>query len=219
MDLLPTDWRDALRGEFDKPYFAQLQQFIDEEYEQHQIFPPQHLIFRALELSPIERIKVVILGQDPYHDVDQAHGLCFSVNDGVRVPPSLRNMFKEIEAQMGTPPPTSGNLERWAEQGVLLLNAVLTVRAHTPESHAKRGWEQFTDAIIEAVTKDHSGVVYMLWGNYARKKGARIDPTENCILMAAHPSPLSFRHRAKDPEQFTAANEYLTQSGCEAIEW
>lgn len=219
IELIPSDWRKALEAEFSKPYFIELQRFVAEEYAAYQVFPPQQNIFRALELTPIEAVQVVILGQDPYHDVGQAHGLCFSVEDGVRVPPSLRNMFKEIEAQMGVTPPASGNLERWAHQGVLLLNAVLTVRAHTPESHAKKGWELFTDAIIDVVVERRRGVVYMLWGNYAKQKGRRITSDGNCILSAAHPSPLSFRHRAKDLEQFSAANEYLYEVGAKTIEW
>ncbi len=219
IELIPADWRAALEAEFLKPYFVELQRFVAEEYSQHEVFPEPLNIFRALELTPIECVKVVILGQDPYHDVGQAHGLCFSVCDGVRFPPSLRNIFKEVSAQMGTETPQSGSLERWAEQGVLLLNAVLTVRAHTPESHAKRGWELFTDAVIDQVVQRRQGVVYMLWGNYAKRKGERINVDGNCLLTAAHPSPLSFRHRVKDVEQFVAANEYLVGSGEQPIVW
>ncbi len=219
IELIPTDWREALSAEFTKPYFIELQQFIAHEYEQQQIFPPQQHIFRALELTPLSDVRAVILGQDPYHDVGQAHGLCFSVEEGVAIPPSLRNIFKEVAEQMDVETPKSGNLERWACQGVLLLNAVLTVRAHTPESHAKRGWELLTDAIIDAVAQHHQGVVYMLWGNYAKRKGARIPTEGNHILNAAHPSPLSVRHRAKDAKQFIEANIYLEGQGERRIEW
>ncbi len=219
IELIPIDWQTALSAEFSKPYFIELQRFVAEEYAEHEVFPEPCNIFRALALTPIDEVKVVIFGQDPYHDVGQAHGLCFSVADGVRIPPSLRNIFKEVSAQIGIDTPKSGNLERWAVQGVLLLNAVLTVRAHTPESHAKRGWEQFTDAVIDVVVQRRSGVVYMLWGNYAKRKGERIVTESNCVLTAAHPSPLSFRHRAKDVEQFVAANDYLTNIGQNPVEW
>ncbi|MFI3328639.1 MAG: uracil-DNA glycosylase [Rikenellaceae bacterium] len=219
-ELLPEDWRELLRDEFEKPYFVELEEFVAKEYEQQQIFPPQEQIMRAFEWCAVEDVKVVIIGQDPYHDVGQANGLCFSVADGVKFPPSLRNIFKEIVQQYGSTMPESGNLERWARQGVLLMNSVLTVRAHAPESHKKRGWELFTDAVVEALSKKRSGVVYMLWGAYAKAKGEFIcDVERNCILEAAHPSPLSFRHREKDVPQFIAANDYLQSQGKELIEW
>ncbi len=218
-ELIPTDWRALLSEEFDKPYFKELDNFVEQEYATQQIFPPRERIFSALEWTPIDRVRVVIIGQDPYHDVGQANGLCFSVADGVPHPPSLRNIFKEVSQQMGEPIPTSGNLERWAVQGVLMINAVLTVRAHEAASHANRGWEHFTDAIVEAVARHHQGVVYMLWGNYAKKKGAKLDEANNCILRAAHPSPLSVRHRVKDVPQFTTANEYLRTCNKPMIEW
>ncbi|MFR9541939.1 MAG: uracil-DNA glycosylase [Rikenellaceae bacterium] len=217
--LLPSAWRELLAAEFERPYFKELDKFLEAEYAEGQIFPPREQIFRALEWTPIDRVRVVIIGQDPYHDDGQANGLCFSVADGVPHPPSLRNIFKEITAQYGTPTPTSGNLERWAHQGVLLINAVLTVRAHQAASHANRGWEEFTDAIVNAVSTHHDGVIYMLWGNYAKKKGAKLNEERNCLLRAAHPSPLSVRHRAKDPAQFIAANNYLTAKGEEPIVW
>ncbi len=217
--LIPASWRDSLQAELSKPYFSKLDNFVEEEYASKEIFPPREQIFRALELTPLSKVRVVIIGQDPYHDVGQAHGLCFSVSEGVSHPPSLRNLFKEITAQYGTPPPKSGSLERWAEQGVLLLNAVLTVRAHEPASHAKRGWESFTDAVVRSVASHHDGVVYMLWGNYAKRKGEGLDEQRNCILRAAHPSPLSVRHRANDAEQFISANNYLTSRGEEPIVW
>ncbi|MFI3305450.1 MAG: uracil-DNA glycosylase [Rikenellaceae bacterium] len=217
--LIPPTWRELLADEFDKPYFEELDKFVAAEYSQHQIFPPREQIFRALEWTPVDQVRVVIIGQDPYHDDGQANGLCFSVADGVPHPPSLRNIFKEVTAQYGVPTPQSGNLERWARQGVLLINAVLTVRAHEAASHAGRGWEQLTDAIVDAVASHHSGVVYMLWGNYAKKKGAKIDDAANSVLRAAHPSPLSVRHRAKDPEQFVVANDYLRARGKAEIVW
>ncbi len=217
--LLPPSWRELLKEEFSKPYFIELDSFIEREYAERQIFPPKHQIFRALEWCEVEDIKVVIIGQDPYHDDGQANGLCFSVADGVPYPPSLRNIFKEITAQYGVLPPATGNLERWARQGVLLINAVLTVRAHEAASHAGRGWERFTDAIVAAVASQREGVVYMLWGNYAKKKGAGIDDERNCVLRAAHPSPLSVRHRATDPPQFILANEYLKGRGDDVIIW
>lgn len=217
--LIPQSWRDSLKEEFSKEYFSQLDHFIEQEYASHEIFPPQQDILRALELTPLDQVRVVIIGQDPYHDVGQANGLCFSVAEGVKHPPSLRNIFKEISAQYESPTPVSGSLERWAEQGVLLLNAVLTVRAHEAASHAGRGWELFTDAVVSAVAKDHDCVVYMLWGNYAKRKGERLDEQRNCLLRAAHPSPLSARYRANDPAQFIAANEYLLSKGKEPIVW
>ncbi len=218
-ELLPQDWRDILSSEFEKSYFRELDEFVENEYLQHQIFPPKEQIFRALEWCAPQDVRVVIIGQDPYHDDGQANGLCFSVADGVPHPPSLRNIFKEVSAQMGVETPKSGNLERWARQGVLMINAVLTVRAHQAASHANKGWESFTDAIVASVAANRKGVVYMLWGNYAKKKGANIDEHSNCILRAAHPSPLSVRHRVKDEPQFTTANTYLLQNGDRPIEW
>ncbi|MFI3247924.1 MAG: uracil-DNA glycosylase [Rikenellaceae bacterium] len=218
-ELIPHDWRTMLAAEFEKPYFIQLDKFITEEYALKQIFPPREQIFRALEWCAPEDIKVVIIGQDPYHDDGQANGLCFSVADGIKHPPSLRNIFKEVSAQMGTEIPQSGNLERWARQGVLMINAVLTVRAHEAASHANKGWEHLTDAIVAAVADRRKEVVYMLWGNYAKKKGAHIDESNNCVLRAAHPSPLSVRHRVHDLPQFSAANDYLVGCGQSAIIW
>ncbi len=218
-ELIPADWQQILAEEFTKPYFIELDQFIEQEYNTRQIFPPREQIFSALRWTPIDSVRVVIIGQDPYHDDGQANGLCFSVADGVPHPPSLRNIFKEVSQQMEEPIPTSGNLERWAQQGVLMINAVLTVRAHEAASHANRGWELFTDAIVEALTHHHQNVVYMLWGNYAKKKGAKIDDTTNCVLRAAHPSPLSVRHRVHDKPQFLSANNYLTSINSPSIEW
>ncbi|MFI3288578.1 MAG: uracil-DNA glycosylase [Rikenellaceae bacterium] len=218
-ELLPQDWREILVEELEKPYFKELDKFVESEYSEQQIFPPKEQIFRALEWCAPQDVRVVIIGQDPYHDDGQANGLCFSVADGVPHPPSLRNIFKEVSAQMVCEIPKSGNLERWARQGVLMINAVLTVRAHQAASHANRGWEQFTDAVVAAVAANHTGVVYMLWGNYAKKKGAHLDENSNCLLRAAHPSPLSVRHRVHDAPQFSAANGYFQSRGEAIIEW
>ena len=190
-----------------------------EEYSSHQIFPRGANIFRAFDKCPFDKLKVVIIGQDPYHGEGQANGLCFSVNDGVQFPPSLRNIFQEVESDTGAPIPTSGNLDRWAEQGVLLLNSVLTVRAHEAASHAGRGWEQFTDAVVREIAARREGVVYMLWGSYAQRKGAIADPARNCILKAVHPSPLSAYRGFFGCHHFSQANAYLTSRGEEPIVW
>ena len=213
------DWKVLLADEFEKPYFAELVEFVREEYGSHQIFPRGSNIFRAFDKCPFDKLKVVIIGQDPYHGEGQANGLCFSVNDGVQFPPSLRNIFQEVESDTGAPIPTSGNLDRWAEQGVLLLNAVLTVRAHEAASHAGRGWEQFTDAVVRAIAARREGVVYMLWGSYAQRKGAIADPARNCILKAVHPSPLSAYRGFFGCRHFSQANAYLVARGQEPIVW
>ncbi|MFI3280460.1 MAG: uracil-DNA glycosylase [Rikenellaceae bacterium] len=212
-------WQEALEPEFSKQYFKELSAFIEQEYAQGEVFPPRELIFNALNRCPLDKVKVVIIGQDPYHDVGQAHGLCFSVADGVKIPPSLVNIFKEIERDLSLGVPSSGNLERWAEQGVLMLNAVLTVRAHQAASHAKRGWEKFTDAVVKAVAENRIGVVYMLWGKYAQSKCAVVDPTKNLILQSVHPSPLSAYRGFFGCSHFSQANEYLASQGDEPIEW
>lgn len=192
MDVkIAPDWKELLAPEFEKPYFADLTQFVRQEYATRRIYPRGSNIFRAFDKCPFDKLKVVIIGQDPYHGPGQANGLCFSVGDGVPFPPSLQNIFKEVADDTGTPPPATGNLDRWAEQGVLLLNAVLTVRAHEAASHAGRGWETFTDAVVRAISERKQGVVYMLWGSYAQKKGAIADPQRNFILKSVHPSPLS----------------------------
>ena len=213
------DWQQVLQPEFDKPYFEQLVEFVREEYASQQVFPQGSNIFRAFDKCPLEKLKVVIIGQDPYHGEGQANGLCFSVNDGVPFPPSLQNIFKEVSSDMGVPIPQSGNLDRWAEQGVLLLNAVLTVRAHEAASHAGRGWEKFTDAVVRAIAEKKQGVVYMLWGSYAQKKGAIADPTKNLILKAVHPSPLSVYRGFFGSRHFSQANAYLQSIGKEPIVW
>ena len=216
---IAEDWKALLADEFEKPYFAELVEFVREEYGSRQIFPRGSNIFRAFDKCPVDKLKVVIIGQDPYHGEGQANGLCFSVNDGVQFPPSLRNIFQEVESDTGAPIPTSGNLDRWAEQGVLLLNAVLTVRAHEAASHAGRGWEQFTDAVVRAIAARREGVVYMLWGSYAQRKGAIADPARNCILKAVHPSPLSAYRGFFGCRHFSRANAYLVARGQEPIVW
>ncbi len=216
---IAEDWKALLADEFEKPYFAELVEFVREEYGSRQIFPRGSNIFRAFDKCPVDKLKVVIIGQDPYHGEGQANGLCFSVNDGVQFPPSLRNIFQEVESDTGAPIPASGNLDRWAEQGVLLLNAVLTVRAHEAASHAGRGWEQFTDAVVRAIAARREGVVYMLWGSYAQRKGAIADPARNCILKAVHPSPLSAYRGFFGCRHFSQANAYLVARGQEPIVW
>ena len=220
MDVrIAEDWKALLQEEFDKPYFAELVEFVKEEYATQQIFPPARDIFRAFDKCPLDKLKVVIIGQDPYHGDGQANGLCFSVNYGVDFPPSLRNIFKEVSDDIGKPIPQSGNLDCWAEQGVLMLNAVLTVRAHEAASHAGRGWERFTDAVVRLIAEKKEGVVYMLWGSYAQKKGAIVDTTKNLVLKAVHPSPLSVYRGFFGSRHFSKANDYLMNTGKEAIEW
>ncbi|MBQ5893836.1 MAG: uracil-DNA glycosylase [Rikenellaceae bacterium] len=216
---IAEDWKALLADEFEQPYFAELVGFVREEYGSRQIFPRGANIFRAFDKCPFDKLKVVIIGQDPYHGEGQANGLCFSVNDGVPFPPSLRNIFQEVESDTGAPVPTSGNLDRWAEQGVLLLNSVLTVRAHEAASHAGRGWERFTDAVVREIAARREGVVYMLWGSYAQRKGAIADPARNCILKAVHPSPLSAYRGFFGCRHFSQANNYLVAHGKEPIVW
>lgn len=216
---IDPSWKSVLQSEFDKPYFEQLTSFVRNEYAHTTIYPPAKLIFNAFDQCPFDRAKVVIIGQDPYHGVGQAHGLCFSVNDGVEFPPSLVNIFKEIERDLKIPSPPSGNLERWAQQGVLLLNATLTVRAHTAGSHQGRGWEQFTDAVIEKLSREREHLVFMLWGSYAQKKGAVIDTHKHLVLKAVHPSPLSAYRGFIGCGHFSLANEYLRKQGLEEIQW
>ncbi len=216
---IAADWKALLQEEFDKPYFEELIRFVKEEYATRRIYPRGSNIFRAFDKCPFDRLKVVIIGQDPYHGPNQAHGLCFSVADGVPHPPSLQNIFKEVAADIGTPIPASGNLDRWAEQGVLLLNAVLTVREHEAASHAGRGWERFTDAVVRAISERKQGVVYLLWGSYAQKKGAIADPARNCILKAVHPSPLSAYRGFLGCKHFSKANDYLLSRGETPINW
>ena len=220
MDVkIAQDWKQLLQPEFDKPYFEELTRFVRAEYAAGQVVPAGKNIFRAFDKCSVDALKVVIIGQDPYHGVGQANGLCFSVNDGVQFPPSLQNIFKEIQADLGTPIPPSGNLDRWAEQGVLLLNSVLTVRAHQAASHAGRGWEQFTDAVVRIIAEQKQGIVYMLWGSYAQKKGQIASPAHNLILKSVHPSPLSVYRGFFGCKHFSQANEYLQSVGKEPIVW
>lgn len=220
MDVkIESGWKAQLQSEFDKPYFAQLTQFVRQEYATTTVYPPGKLIFNAFDLCPFDKVRVVIIGQDPYHEPGQAHGLCFSVNDGVQFPPSLQNIFKEINSDLGTPIPTSGNLTRWAEQGVLLLNATLTVRAHQAGSHQRRGWEEFTDAVIRKVNENREHVVFILWGSYAQKKGAFIDRCRHLVLTSAHPSPLSVYRGFYGNHHFSLANDYLQKNGLPPVQW
>ena len=216
---IAEDWKELLQEEFEKPYFAELVDFVKSEYASQQVFPAARNIFRAFDKCPLENLKVVIIGQDPYHGDGQANGLCFSVDDGVDFPPSLRNILKEVSEDTGAPIPSSGNLDRWAEQGVLMLNAVLTVRAHEAASHAGRGWEKFTDAVVRQVAEKKKGVVYMLWGSYAQKKGAMVDASQNLVLKAVHPSPLSVYRGFFGSRHFSKANDYLAALGKESIKW
>ena len=226
MDVkLPVAWKELLAPEFEKPYFGEITDFVRKEYtaaarhEGPPVYPAARNIFRAFEKCGLDELKVVIIGQDPYHGPGQANGLCFSVNDGIPFPPSLRNIFKEIQDDLGTPPPATGNLDRWAEQGVLLLNASLTVREGQPNSHSDKGWQTFTDAVVGALGEVKQDVVYMLWGAFAQRKGERLDPARNGILKAAHPSPLSAHNGFFGCRHFSKANEYLTQNGKTPIQW
>lgn len=220
MDVrIADDWKIILQNEFDKPYFEQLTRFVKEEYAAGEVFPSGKNIFRAFDKCPFESLKVVIIGQDPYHGDGQANGLCFSVNDGVKFPPSLQNIFQEIRNDIGVSMPTSGNLDRWAEQGVLLLNSVLTVRAHLAASHAGKGWEQFTDAVVKLISERRQNVVYMLWGSYAQRKGGVVDANRNLILKSVHPSPLSAYRGFFGCKHFSQANAYLESVGKPAIIW
>lgn len=216
---IAEDWKALLGEEFHKPYFDSLVQFVKSEYAAGTVYPAGSNIFRAFDKCPFDKLKVVIIGQDPYHGPGQANGLCFSVERGVQFPPSLQNIFKEVQSDIGTPIPESGELDRWAEQGVLLLNAVLTVRAHQAASHAGRGWEQFTDAVVRAIAERKQQIVYMLWGSYAQKKGAIADPNNNLILKAVHPSPLSAYRGFFGCKHFSEANRYLESVGKEPIIW
>ena len=216
---IPHHWRELLKNEIERPYFNELMEFVDSEYKANTIYPERSNIFRAFNQCPLDSLKVVIIGQDPYHGKGQANGLCFSVNDDVKFPPSLRNIFKEITEEMGKPTPLSGNLDRWAEQGVLLLNSVLTVRAHEAASHAGRGWERFTNAVVETISKEKDGVVYILWGSYAQKVGSVVDGEKNCILKSVHPSPLSSYRGFFGCNHFIDTNKYLHETGKVEIDW
>jgi uracil-DNA glycosylase len=220
MDVrIETGWKERLNPEFEKPYFTQLTDFVRHEYTGKTIYPPAKLIFNAFDLCPFDKVKVVIIGQDPYHGPGQAHGLCFSVNKGVAFPPSLINIFKEIESDLGKPMPANGDLTRWADQGVLLLNATLTVRAHQAGSHQNKGWETFTDAAIRYLAEERENLVFLLWGAYAQKKGAFIDRSLHLVLSSAHPSPLSAYNGFFGNKHFSRTNQYLTEHGQTPIDW
>ncbi|WP_298516104.1 uracil-DNA glycosylase [uncultured Kordia sp.] len=217
---IEESWKFHLENEFEQPYFKELISFVKSEYTEHQCFPKGKDIFAAFDHCPFHRLKVVIIGQDPYHGVGQANGLCFSVNDGVSHPPSLINIFKEIKRDIGVDTPTSGNLERWAKQGVLLLNATLTVRAHQAGSHQGKGWETFTDAVIKVISEKKENVVFLLWGGFAKKKGAKVDKSKHYVLTSGHPSPLSAnRGYWFDNKHFSRCNDYLVSQRIEGIRW
>lgn len=214
-----TDWNPILRGEFAEPYWSELQSFVATEREQHEVYPPHEAVFRALHLTEYANVKVLILGQDPYHGPGQANGLAFSVHDGVRIPPSLQNMHKELESDLGHPRPPHGNLEPWARQGVLLINATLTVRAHAAASHQKHGWETFTDRVIEAVNAKPDRVIFILWGATARKKSVLIDQDRHVVIESPHPSPLSAHRGFFGSKPYSRANAALTNVGLAPIDW
>ncbi|MBC3538075.1 uracil-DNA glycosylase [Rufibacter sediminis] len=216
---IESSWQQVLQDEFEKAYFQNLIGFVKAEYTTTEVYPPGKQIFHAFDECPFDQVRVVILGQDPYHGQGQANGLAFSVAEGMRTPPSLLNIFKEIEADLGKPIPRSGNLERWAEQGVLLLNATLTVRAHQAGSHQKKGWEEFTDAVIKKVSDEKEHVVFLLWGAYAQKKGQIIDEKKHLVLKAAHPSPFAADKGFFGTRHFSKANAYLRENGLPEIEW
>ncbi len=220
MVVIESGWKQHLQAEFEKPYFKTLSEFVHSEYSQYRCYPPAKLVFNAFNLCPFDQVKVVVIGQDPYHEPGQAHGLSFSVNDGIPFPPSLQNIFKEIQADLGTPIPQSGNLSRWAQQGVLLLNATLTVREHMAGSHQRKGWETFTDAVINVLNRDKEHLVFLLWGGYARSKVGLIDASKHFVLQSVHPSPLSANRGGWfGNHHFSRCNEYLRQQGIAPITW
>ena len=216
---IELSWKVKLVAEFEKPYFQELTSFVKQEYLAQTIFPPGKEIFRAFDCCDFNSVKVVIIGQDPYHGPGQANGLCFSVRDGMRLPPSLLNIFKEIHKDLGKPIPSSGDLKRWAKQGVLLLNATLTVRTSAAGSHQNKGWETFTDAVIKKISDEKENVVFMLWGAYAQKKGEIINRSKHYVLMSAHPSPFSADRGFFGGKHFSKTNEYLKSKGLKEIEW
>ena len=220
MDVKIADsWKSKLTKEFNKPYFGELSEFIRLEYQKFRVYPPGKEIFRAFDACSFDNLKVVIIGQDPYHGVGQANGLCFSVTPGVKMPPSLVNIFKEIRNDLGKPLPATGDLGRWADQGVLLLNATLTVRDGLPGSHQKKGWEEFTDSVIRKISDEKEHVVFLLWGAFAQKKGGMIDRNKHLVLMSAHPSPFSADRGFFGCKHFSKTNEYLKSKGFKEIEW
>ena len=217
---IEESWREHLKGEFEQPYFTELAEFVRDRYRQGTVYPAPQNVFRAFDLCPFDQVEVVILGQDPYHGAKQANGLCFAVSEGITLPPSLQNIFKEIQSDLGqSVVHRSGDLERWATQGVLLLNATLTVEAHEAGSHQGKGWEQFTDAAIRALSKEREHLVFMLWGNYAKAKGAHIDRSKHLIIESAHPSPFSAHYGFFGSKPFSKANEYLLKHNKQPIDW
>ena len=216
---IEESWKNILKDEFEAPYFISLTEFLREEKKHHTIYPPGQEIFSAFNHTPFNRVKVVILGQDPYHGPGQAHGLCFSVPNGVAHPPSLANIFKEIKSDLGIPIPVNGNLSKWASQGVLLINAILTVRANTPTSHQNKGWEKYTDAVIANLSEKRKDLIFLLWGNYAQKKESLIDKSRHHILKAVHPSPLSAHRGFFGCRHFSQTNEILNELGLVGIDW
>lgn len=221
MDVrIEPGWKQALEAEFGKEYFSALTSFVKQEYQTGAVYPPAKSIFRAFDLTPFDRVKVVILGQDPYHGPGQANGLCFAVGEGVTLPPSLQNIYKELEIDLGVVVENkTGDLERWAKQGVLLLNATLTVRARTAGSHQNKGWEQFTDAVIRTLSDNREGLVFILWGNYAKAKGAHIDRSKHLVIESAHPSPFSASGGFFGSKPFSKTNAYLTSKGAKPVDW
>ena len=217
--VIEEGWKSVLMDQFQSPYFRTLKEFLVEEKKKHTLYPPGRLIFNAFQRTPFDRVKVVILGQDPYHGKGQAHGLCFSVPQGIPKPPSLVNIFKELHSDLGTPIPPHGNLEKWADQGVLLINATLTVRDSQAGSHQKQGWETFTNRVIELVSQEKSGVVFLLWGRFAQAKESLIDDSKHLILKAAHPSPLSAYNGFFGCQHFSRINVYLEKQGKVGIDW
>ena len=217
---IEPSWKEKLKDEFEKPYFKELTEFVKKEYKDEVVYPAPKYVFRAFDLCPFDKVKVVILGQDPYHGPRQANGLCFAVDEGTQLPPSLQNIFKEIESDLGEPLKNrSGDLSRWATQGVLLLNATLTVKAHLAGSHQGKGWELFTDAAIKALSEGREHLVFILWGNYAKKKGAHIGRSKHLVLESAHPSPFSANNGFLGSKPFSKANEYLVEHGETPIDW
>lgn len=217
---IEPSWKIKLNDEFKKPYFKELAEFINQEYRENECFPKAENIFKAFEFSPFGETRVVIIGQDPYHGYGQAHGLCFSVQPKTKIPPSLINIFKELNADLGKPIPETGNLEHWAKQGVLMLNATLTVRSGQAGSHKGKGWEKFTDAVIETLSREKEGVVFLLWGGPAKKKGAKVDSSKHLVLTSGHPSPLAaIRGHWFGNRHFSRTNEYLEKTGQQPINW
>lgn len=221
MDVkIEPSWKKVLSAEFEKDYFAQLTEFVKSEYKSATVYPPPKFIFRAFELTPFDQVKVVIIGQDPYHWEGQANGLCFAVNKGVKLPPSVQNIYKEIATDLGRPPSyPDGDLEEWAKQGVLLLNSTLTVRAHSPASHQKKGWEDFTDAVVKVLSEQKENLVFILWGAYAQKKGLVIDETKHLVIKSPHPSPFSAYTGFFGSRPFSKCNDYLSLLGQDPIIW